>query len=92
MISVNLFSENSKEIEKFLSLFYNAYLDINNALSWEHKYSNPIEVTDIIGVFIDNFDSFNISMWICLDKGVYINVTDKNADYLIKYIFERYPY
>ena len=69
-----------------------AYFDINNALSWEHKYSNPIEITEIIGVFIDNFDSFNISMWICLDKGVYINVTDKNADYLIKYLYERYPY
>ena len=68
------------------------YFDINNALSWEHKYSNPIEITEIIGVFIDNFDSFNISMWICLDKVVYINVTDKNADYLIKYLYERYPY
>ena len=34
MISVNLFSENSKEIEKFLSLFYNTYFDINNSLSY----------------------------------------------------------
>ena len=92
MISVNLFSENSKEIEKFLSLFYNAYFDINNSLSWEHKYSNPIEITEIIGTYIDNFDDFKIMMWISLDKGVYIHVTEDNADSLIRYLYERYPY
>ena len=27
-----------------------------------------------------------------LDKGVYINVTTDNADSLIKYLYERYPY
>ena len=92
MVSVNLYSESSKEIESFLKSYYNTSFDINNNLNWEHKYDNPIEIAEIIGVFIDNFDSFNISMWICLDKGVYINVTDKNADYLIKYLYERYPY
>ena len=29
MVSVNLYSENSKEIEKFLSSFYNSSFDIN---------------------------------------------------------------
>jgi len=31
-------------------------------------------------------------MWVSLDKGVYINVTTDNADSLIKYLYERYPY
>ena len=31
-------------------------------------------------------------MWISLDTGVYIHVTDKNANNLIKYLYERYPY
>ena len=39
-----------------------------------------------------NLDNFNIVMWISLDKGVYINVTTDNADSLIKYLYERYPY
>ena len=41
---------------------------------------------------MDNFDSFKIMMWISLDKGVYIHVTEDNADNLIKYLYERYPY
>lgn len=92
MVSVNLYSENSKELEKFLSLFYNSSLYIKNSLNWEHKYENPIEIAEIIGIFIDNFENFKITMWISLDKGVYIHVTEENADSLIKYLYERYPY
>lgn len=92
MVLVNLYSESSKELEKFLSSFYNSSFDINNSLIWEHKYENPIEITEIIGIFIDNFNDFKIVMWISLDTVVYIHVTDKNADNLIKYLYERYPY
>ncbi len=92
MVSVNLYSENSKELEKFLGAFYNSSFNINNDLHWEHTYENPIEITEIIGTFIDNIGDFKIIMWVSLDKGVYINVTEKNADNLIRYMYERYPY
>ena len=92
MVSVNLYSENSKEIENFLGSFYNSSFDINNDLNWKHQYNNPIEITEIIGAFIDNSDDFKLTMWVSLDKGVYIHVTDENADSLIKYLYERYPY
>lgn len=92
MVSVNLYSESSKELERFLSLFYNSSFSINNNLNWEHKYKNPIEITEIIGAFVDNFEDFKIMMWISLDKGVYIHVTKDNANNLIKYLYERYPY
>ena len=92
MVSVNLYSEKSEEIENFLSLFYNSTFNMNNVLNWKHKYENPIEITEIIGIFIDNFNDFKIVMWISLDTGVYIHVTDKNANNLIKYLYERYPY
>ena len=92
MVSVNLISEDSYELEKFLSSFYNSSYDINDNLNWEHKYSNPVELAEIIGAYVDNLDNFNIVMWISLDKGVYINVTTDNADSLIKYLYERYPY
>ena len=91
MVSVNLISEDSYELEKFLSSFYNSSFDINDNLNWEHKYSNPVELAEIIGAYVDNLDNFNIVMWISLDKGVYINVTTDNADSLIKYLYERYP-
>lgn len=92
MVSVNLIGEDSYELEKFLSSFYNSSFDINDNLNWEHKYSNPVELAEIIGAYVDNFDDFNIVMWVSLDKDVYINVTTDNADSLIKYLYERYPY
>ena len=92
MVSVNLYSQNSRELEKFLSSFYNSSFSINNDLNWEHKYANPIEITEIIGAFIDNLENFKIMMWVSLDKGVYIHVTEDNADKLIRYLYERYPY
>lgn len=92
MVSVNLYSESSKELESFLSSFYNTSFDIENNLNWEHKYENPIEIAEIIGTFADNSDNFKIMMWICLDKGVYVNVTEENADSVIRYLYERYPY
>lgn len=92
MVSVNLYSNNSKELERFLSSFYNSSFNINNDLNWEHKYENPIELTEIIGAFVDNFEDFKIMMWVSLDKGVYIHVTQDNADRLIRYLYERYPY
>lgn len=92
MVSVNLYSNSSKELESFLSSFYNSSFNINNVLMWEHSYNNPIEVAEIVGVYADNFRDFEIMMWVSLDKGVYIHVTDQNANSLIKYLFERYPY
>ena len=63
-----------------------------NLLEWEKKYQNPVEITEIIGTFIDNNDKYSINMWISLDSGVFININDDNADNVIKYIYERYPY
>ena len=92
MVSINLYSENSEELERFLSSFYNSSFNINNVLNWEHKYENPVEITEIIGALVDNFEDFKIMMWVSLDKGVYIHVTEDNADELIRYLYERFPY
>lgn len=90
--TVNLFSEKKGELNRFLSNFYNTNLNIENKLNWEKKYANPIELAEIIGIFIDNIENYFISMWISLDKNTYIKVTDVNADNIIKYLYERYPY
>ena len=67
-------------------------LNIYDNTIWEKDYQNPIEISDIIGAFIDNIENFDIYLWICLDKDVFINVNETNANDLIKYLFERYPY
>ena len=91
-VVVTLFSEKSGELNKFLSNFYNTNLNIENKLNWEKKFANPIELADIIGTFIDNIENYFITMWISLDSDIFIRISDTNANNVIKYLFERYPY
>jgi len=90
--TINLYSNKKGELNRFLSSFYNTDLEIENNLNWENKYKNPIELADLIGTFVDNNDDFYITMWICLDKDLFIRVTEKNANDIIKYLYERFPY
>ena len=63
---------------------------IYDDLLWQKNYENPIEIADIISALLEN--DYDINMWISLDKDVFINVTEHNADDIIRYLFERYPY
>ena len=90
--SINLYSTENGEIQRFLSSFYNKKIELGNDLKWNTEFENPIEISDMIGTFIENNDRYKINMWINLDKGVYINITDHNADKIIRYIYERFPY
>ena len=88
---VNLYSKKYNEISRFLEN-YNKDKINTTTLEWKKEFKNPIELADIIGVFIDNNEKYDINMWISLDKDFFINVTDNNANQIIKYLFERYPY
>lgn len=90
---VSLYSNKHGEIKKFLNKMYDTYNNLDNVdLEWKKDFLNPIEITDIIGVFIENNDKFDINMWVSLDKGIFVNITDFNADKIIRYLYERYPY
>ena len=84
--------KNKGELNNFLSKFYNNNLKITDDNSWEKDFNNPVEIAELVGAYIDNNDNYNISMWICLDEGVLIKITNKNADDIIKYLYERFPY
>ena len=89
---VSLYSKKNNEINRFLNS-YSTNKQLNKStLKWTKEYKNPIEVADIIGVFIDNSEKYSINMWISLDENFFINVTNSNADKIIRYLFERYPY
>ena len=91
-VKVNLYSDRNGEIKHFLNSFYNKTCIDEEMQKWEKSFENPIEISDIIGTFIENNDKFKINMWVSFDRDVYINVTENNADKIIRYIFERYPY
>jgi len=89
---VDIYSKNNLEIKKFLKAFLNKDIDINNNQKCEIIYNNPLYCADIIGSYIDNLDKFKIDLWVSFDKDLFINVTKHNADKIIRYLFERYPY
>ncbi len=89
---VIIFSNNTTDINKFLSKFYNTNFEIKNSSAWQKDFSNPVEISEVIAAFSDNIDCFDINMWISLDKDIFIKITSYNADNIIKYLFERYPY
>ena len=90
--TVNLYSTKKGEIQRFLTSFYNKKIELENELKHNISFQNPVEMTDIIGAFIENNEKYKINMWISLDEGVYINVTEHNSDKIIRYIYERFPY
>ena len=89
---IHLSSKKKGELNKFLSSFYNTNLELEDSLTWQKKYANPVELAEIIGAYIDNSDDYALWMWICLDKNVFIQVTPENADDIIRYLYERFPY
>lgn len=91
-VTVSLYSNTKNEIKRFLNSFYNNKETLEDELKWEYTFENPVQSADIIGAFIDNNDKFKINMWVSLDEGFFINVTDYNADKIIRYLYERYPY
>ena len=91
-VTVSLYSTENGEIARFLHDFYEKNIEIKNGLEWEEEFKNPTQSASIIGAFTDNNEKFKINMWVSLDTGFYINVTDFNADKIIRYLYERYPY
>ena len=89
---VILFSDKSSEINEFLNKFYSNNSNREISVSWEKEFGNPVEITEFIAAFADNINSFNLAMWISLDKDVFIKISPSNSNNIIKYLFERYPY
>ena len=92
LAKLTLLSNKKGELNKFLSSFYNTNLEIYNNLKWEKKSANPVELADIIGVFVDNYNDYLLNMWLSLDKDIFVNITEENADSVIRYLYERFPY
>ena len=94
---IKLYSNEKNEIKRFLNTFlYNSKDIFNNlktdTLEFQIDYQNPVEMSDIIGAFIDNKEDYKINMWMSIDKDILINVTSNNANDIIKYLYERFPY
>lgn len=89
---VILFSKKHNEINNFLNKFYSNTSNTGSFTSWKKEFANPVEISEFIAAFADNINSFSLTMWISLDEDVFIKISPSNSNYIIKYLFERYPY
>ena len=69
---VSIYSNKKGEINNFLSNFYNTNLNIENELKWKKEFKNPIEISELVGTYVDNIEKYDIFMWISLDDDMYI--------------------
>ena len=92
MNSISLYSNTVGEIEKFLKLYSSIDFNLDNKQNFKQEFQNPIDMIDFMSCFIDNNNKFKISMWISIDKDIYIKINDYNLNTIIKYIYERYPW
>ena len=89
---VILFSYKNDEINNFLNKFYSNTSQSSDGSSWQKEFGNPVEISEIVAAFADNSNSFDLAMWVSLDKDVFIKISSSNVNHFIKYLFERYPY
>ena len=91
---VKIYSDDFKELATFLELFFSKETPLDyDKTHWQKYYENPVEIADIVAAFVDNKNSYpSTNMWVSIDTGVFINITNSNYNNFIKYLFERYPY
>jgi len=90
-ITVNLLSENEGILKSFLDTYYEKDCKIDNDVSeWINIFNKPLEAIELISSVVDNSDSFDINLKICMDAGIFVEVTQQNVNDIIKFMLFRY--
>ena len=77
-VIVSLYSKKNNQIDRFLSKYNKDFAHSKDATEWKKNIDNPIELADIIGVFIDNNDEFDTEYIPVGDK---IAISKRRSDY-----------
>ncbi|MGE5474108.1 MAG: hypothetical protein ACM3UU_07815 [Ignavibacteriales bacterium] len=90
-ITVNLCSESDGMLKSFLDTFYEKDTKIDEDVSeWINVFNKPLEAIDLITSVIDNSDSFDIQLMVCMDAGILVEVTPENVNDIIRFMLFRY--
>lgn len=88
-LTVNLWSRRTGEVKRFLEKFYKRKIEFDDGgKEWVCTYGKPLEAVDIISAVLDNDDTYQINICICLDGGQLHHVTHENHNEIVKDMFQ----
>lgn len=87
-ITVNLWSNKSGEIKRFLESYYEKNVVMDEDVGrWIYVYSRPVDAVDMISAVMDNNDKFQIGMYIQVNEEYIHPITCENHNDVIRDIF-----
>jgi len=90
-VTINLSSENASVLKRFLDSYFEKDSHIDDDVSaWMNVFNKPLEAIDLITSVIDNSDTFDIQLGICMDAGILVEVNHQNVNEIIKFMLFRY--
>lgn len=84
-VTLSLWSTKQGEIQRFLHSFYQKdYKKEENSRRWVEKFFNPLDSIDMISALMDNYESFDVTLYIHMENGYLHKITEKNYNDVIK--------
>lgn len=84
-VTLSLWSQKQGEIRKFLHSFYEKdFYKEEFSRQWMGDFRNPMDSIDMISALMDNFEKFDLAMYIHMENGYLHKITETNYDDVIK--------
>ncbi len=84
-VTLSLWSTKQGEIRRFLHSFYQKdYIKEQNSRRWVESFFNPLDSIDMISALMDNYECFDVTLYIHMENGYLHKITVKNYDDVIK--------
>jgi hypothetical protein len=86
-IVVSLISKKLGELRKFLDNHYfeDAQID-DDVMEWIYIYNKPEDAVNMIDMFVNNKDGFDISLWVQINDEDLVFVNENNMNMVIQNI------
>ncbi len=84
-VTLSIWSTKQGEIRRFLHSFYQK--DLKNeefSRRWVGNFYNPMDSIDMISALMDNFENYQVTLYIHMENGYLHKITESNYDDVIK--------
>ncbi|OPX43036.1 hypothetical protein CLHUN_29750 [Ruminiclostridium hungatei] len=84
-VTLSIWSTKQGEIRRFLHSFYQK--DFKNeefSRRWVGNFYNPMDSIDMISALMDNFENYEVTLYIHMENGYLHKITEGNYDDVIK--------